>query len=46
MMNDPIVVWPPGTFYSDCGHIGNYFECTWDYPDLAAQGFTVCCLAW
>ena len=31
MMNDPIVVWPPGTFYVDCGTYGNYYDCGYDY---------------
>lgn len=46
MINDPIVVWPPGTFYTDCASIGNYYDCTWNYPELAMYGFTLCCPAW
>jgi hypothetical protein len=46
MMNDPIVVWPPGTFYMDCAHIGNFYDCSYDYPWIAEQGGMVCCPGW
>jgi hypothetical protein len=41
-MNDPIIVWPPGSF-GNCGYYGNYYDCTYDYPEYAAQGSMVCC---
>jgi hypothetical protein len=43
MMNDPIVVWPPGTFYITCDVLGPYYDCTHNFPGV---GNTVCCLAW
>ena len=46
MMNDPIVVWPPCTFYMDCNNIGNFYNCSYDYPWYAEQGAIVCCPAW
>jgi hypothetical protein len=46
MMNDPVIVWPPGTFYLDCGHIGYYRDCSYEHPELASQGALVCCPAW
>lgn len=45
MMNDPIVVWPPGTFYLDCSTIGPYYDCTSHFPEFVGQGMIVCCLA-
>ena len=40
----PIVVWPTGTeFISDCGEFGRFYDCTWDFPDLAEAGAMVCC---
>ena len=46
MINDPIVVWPPCTFYMDCNNIGNLYNCSYDYPWYAEQGAIVCCPAW
>jgi len=47
MIEGPIVVWPPGTFYADCSFVGtSYYDCTYDYPDYAAQHSLVCCPAW
>lgn len=42
-MHDPIIVWPPGTFWLACEQIGPYFECTDEFPAYAADGYTVCC---
>jgi hypothetical protein len=44
-MNDPIVVWPPGTFYMSCSNIGPFYDCTNEYPGYAEQGYVVCCPA-
>lgn len=46
MMNDPIVVWPPGTFYVDCGNLGNFYDCTYDHPEIGEQGAIACCPNW
>lgn len=46
MMNDPIVVWPPGTFFMDCSNFGSYFDCTYYFPDLQSQGAIACCPNW
>jgi hypothetical protein len=43
MMNDPIVVWPPGTFWGDCGQIGAYFDCSDLFPGFDG---TICCWGW
>jgi hypothetical protein len=50
MINEPIVVWPPGTFAGVCDGLGNYWDCTealasqsTDYAYLAAQGAVMCC---
>ena len=41
-MNDPIVVWPPGTFFLDCNII--YMrDCTGEYPFWENLGYIVCC---
>jgi hypothetical protein len=46
MMNDPIVVWPPGTFWGDCSSAGwNYYDCGNRYPELASYGALICCPA-
>lgn len=45
-MDVPIVVWPPGTDYLDCSSYGNYYECTWEYPQYAEAGARVCCPIW
>jgi hypothetical protein len=43
-VNDPIVVWPPGTYYFDCGQLeGTYYDCSYDYPQYSSQGAIVCC---
>jgi hypothetical protein len=44
-MNDPIVVWPPGTFVLPCPMFGPYYECTQQFPWYAENGYAVCCLA-
>lgn len=44
-MNDPIVVWPPGTFYGSCESIGPFYDCTGNYPVYAEEGWVICCLA-
>jgi hypothetical protein len=41
-MNDPIVVWPPGT-YMACGFLG-LWDCTGYYPALGQEGYTLCCM--
>jgi hypothetical protein len=47
MMNDPIVVWPPGTFYADCGSYGeNYYNCTQEMAPGNETGMVYCCPAW
>lgn len=43
-MHDPIVVWPPGTFWLTCEAIGPFFDCTEAFPYYAQQGYVVCCL--
>ena len=43
-MNDPIVVWPPGTFWLDCSQLGYFYDCTEEFPYYEQQGYTVCCL--
>ena len=43
-MHDPIVVWPPGTFWLTCEAIGPFYDCTNDFPYYAQQGYVVCCL--
>jgi hypothetical protein len=46
MMNDPIVVWPPGTFYVDCTQYGeSYYNCTMEMG-FNEQGIVYCCPAW
>ncbi len=43
-MNDPIVVWPPGTFYLSCAMI--YLrDCTSEYPYWAEMSYVACCPA-
>jgi hypothetical protein len=44
-MNDPIVVWPPGTFWLSCSNIGPFYDCTNEFPYYAEQGYVVCCMA-
>ena len=44
-MNDPIGVWPPGTLFLPCSMLGIYYDCTNNYPDYLAEGYTVCCLS-
>jgi hypothetical protein len=46
MMNDPILVWPPGTLYTDCNQFGNLYDCSYMHPDLQQQGYVACCLAY
>jgi len=47
MMNDPIVVWPPGTFYVDCQTYGeNYYNCTQEMAPGSENGMVYCCPAW
>ncbi len=41
-MNDPIVVWPPGTFW-DCGFLGMR-DCTMENLWQIESGSTACCL--
>jgi len=48
-MNDPIVVWPPGTTYLDCSSFGNFYDCTWSasgYEYAAQAGALICCPIW
>jgi hypothetical protein len=45
MINEPIVVWPPGTFYMDCSSYGSYYDCTYEYAQIASVGAIVCCPA-
>jgi hypothetical protein len=45
MTNDPIVVWPPGTLYTECSQFGEYYDCTYDYW-MNYPGALVCCPAW
>lgn len=45
MMNDPIVVWPPGTFVGcDFQMNGHYEDCSMEHPELVGNGSMVCCL--
>jgi len=44
-MNDPIVVWPPGTFYSSCGAIGPFYDCSHLWPQYQELGYVYCCVA-
>ena len=41
-MNDPIVVWPPGTFWA-CGFLG-LRDCTMENLYQLDSGSTACCL--
>jgi len=43
MSDDPIVVWPPGTDFQSCSNYG-WFDCTWEFQVLQAQGYTACCV--
>lgn len=44
MMNDPIVVWPPGTFYVDCQSYGeHYYNCTQEMAPGSETGMVYCC---
>lgn len=48
-MNDPIVIWPPGTFHADGayevdGQVDTFNEC--DQIWFAQQGDVVGCPAW
>jgi hypothetical protein len=43
-MNDPIVIWPPGTFAGCHGAIGpGWFDCTSQFPEYWGTGAMVCC---
>jgi hypothetical protein len=47
MIDAPVVVWPPGTFYGDCTHFGgNFYDCSYDYPGYESMGVMVCCPGW
>ncbi len=43
-MNDPIVVWPPGTFWA-CGLLG-LRDCTMENLWQVESSSTACCLFW
>lgn len=43
-MNDPIVIWPPGTFAGCDGELGpGWFDCTAWFPEYWGTGAMVCC---
>jgi hypothetical protein len=49
-MSNPIVVWPPGTFWLNCGQFDNpgqgdfYYDCSQSYPEFQANGaLGACC---
>lgn len=49
-MSNPIVVWPPGTFWLNCGQFDDpgagmfYYDCSSSYPEAQGQGaLGVCC---
>ncbi|MEP7353038.1 MAG: hypothetical protein ABI824_07380 [Acidobacteriota bacterium] len=50
MLGNPIVVWPPGTFYLNCHIYDNaataefYYDCSDTYPEFQYNGAVgVCC---
>jgi hypothetical protein len=46
MMNDPIVVWPPGTMAIDCSQFGeNAVQCDGPWGPNG-EWFYGCCYAW
>ena len=44
-MDVPIIIWPDGTFNYNCYDYGNYYDCTYMYPQLAGMGAIACCPA-
>lgn len=46
MSNEPIIVWPPGSLYGSCDWLGNFYDCSYDYPDYQAMGAVICCPSW
>lgn len=37
-MNEPIVIWPPGTFDADCLGLSRCYDCTYPYPHNQHMG--------
>lgn len=42
-MNEPIIIWPEGTYNTSCSDLGYYYDCTYEYPEVAAYGGIACC---